>query len=253
VDRSGRRPPMTPAAILFDLDDTILTCPGGDFVKLWRKSVEEHIHLFQELTADELFSEIRSVAKKFWSDPDRHRTGRLEIQAARQMIVATAASNLNRGDEEAAAVLANHYHAKREFDVVPFDGALETLEHFRRSPTKMALITNGASEIQRGKIDKYQLDQYFDVVLIEGEFGMGKPEPGVYSHVVQELGVAVGESWIVGDNLEWEVRVPQQLGFHTIWNDFSGRGLPPGHDVVPDRIVTSIHELVEVASVRVEP
>lgn len=88
--------------------------------------------------------------------------------------------------------------------------------------------------------------QYFDVVLIEGEFGRGKPDPAVYTHLVTELEVSAQESWIVGDNLEWEVRVPQQLGFHAVWNDFLHRGLPPGHAVVPDRIINSIHELIDL-------
>ena len=238
---------MNPAAILFDLDDTILSCEGGNYLKLWLKSVEAHIHLFEGLGAEALFEEIRNVARDFWSDTERHRNGRLDIKGSRQGIVATAASNLNHRNDEAAIQLANHYHEKREFNVVPFDGALETLKHFRQSPTKTALITNGSGDVQRWKIDKYQLDQYFDVVLIEGEFGMGKPQPGVYNHIVNELGVSAEESWIVGDNLEWEVRVPQQLGFFAIWNDIRGRGLPADADVVPDRIVRGIHELVDWA------
>ena len=235
-----------PAAILFDLDDTILACEGGDYLKLWMNSVEEHIHLFEDLTANALFDEIRIVAKEFWSDIDRHRKGRLDIKASRQAFVVAAASNLNRGDDEAAIQLANHYHDIREFNVVPFEGALETLEYFHRSVTKTALITNGSGEIQRGKINKYQLDQYFDVVLIEGEFGMGKPNPGVYTHLVDALGVSAQESWIVGDNLEWEVRVPQQLGFFAIWNDSRNEGLPSDSDVVPDKIVNGIHELIDM-------
>jgi len=241
----GQRLLMIPAAILFDLDDTILSCEGGDYRKLWRRSVEEHIHLFDGLSAEVLFEEIRRVGREFWSDADRHRRGRLEIRASRQHIAVTAAANLNHGNDEVATELADHYHEKREFNVVPFEGALETLEYFHRSSTRTALITNGSSEIQRGKIDKYELDQYFDVVLIEGEFGRGKPDPAVYTHIVTELGVSAQESWIVGDNLEWEVRVPQQLGFHAVWNDFLYQGLPPGHAVVPDRIINSIHELID--------
>ncbi len=236
---------MKPAAILFDLDDTILSCEGGDYRKLWMQSVEDHIHLFGELSADALYQEIRQVAREFWSDADRHRWGRLEIQASRQQLVVAAASNLNHANDEAAVQLADHYHERREFNVVPFEGAIETLDHLHRSSTKTALITNGASQIQRMKIDKYELDQYFDMVLIEGEFGRGKPDPAVYTHLVSELGVSAEDSWIVGDNLEWEVRVPQQLGFHAIWNDFLDRGLPAGSDVVPDRIVNSIHELID--------
>lgn len=237
---------IVPAAILFDLDDTILACEGGDFLKLWMKSVQKHIHFFNGLDAKDLFNEIRMVADEFWSDPDRHRRGRLDIRQSRGDIVCKAAKNLGQPNDEAAVLLARHYHEKREFNVTPIKGALETLIHFREKPIKTALITNGSAEIQRSKIDKYNLDQFFDLSLIEGEFGMGKPNPEVYSHIVDELGVSAEESWIVGDNLEWEVRVPQELGFFSIWNDYRGEGMPDGSEVIPDRIVNSIYELVEM-------
>jgi putative hydrolase of the HAD superfamily len=235
---------MNPKAILFDLDDTILTCEGGDHRKLWRVCVDQHIHHFPGLTAQSLYDEIRQVADEFWSDPDRHRRGRLDIRNARKQIVIQAARNLNHPGDKDAARLSDEYHDRRESNVAPFPGALETLTWLQTTPIRIALITNGSSDLQRAKINKFQLDRYFAHVLVEGEFGRGKPDPAVYRHIVRELGVTEDESWIVGDNLEWEVRVPQQLGFFTIWNDHRAAGLPQDSDVVPDRIVKGIRELV---------
>lgn len=237
---------MIPAAILFDLDDTILECEGGDYLKLWMDSVDKYIHLFHGLAPHDLFNEIRVVADEFWSDPDRHESGRLDIRKARHHFVSKAARNLSHANDAAARQLANHYHDRREFNVVPFQGAIETLRHFRKKPIKTALITNGSAETQRNKINKFHLDQFFDLILVEGEFGIGKPNPKAYSHIVSELGVRVEESWIVGDNLEWEVRVPQELGFFTIWNDYRREGLPPSSSVMPDKIVNSIYELIDM-------
>lgn len=215
-------------------------------MKLWRRSVETHIHRFPGLDAEDFFKEIRSVADEFWSDPVRHQKGRLNIRIARQNIVKRAARNLESSNDEASILLANDYHNHREFNVVPFAGALETLEHFSKHKIKTALITNGGSETQRSKIDKYSLDKYFDLVLVEGEFGRGKPDPVVYTHITDQLGVSPIESCIVGDNLEWEVRVPKTLGFYTIWNDHRCEGLPVNSDSNPHRIVNRIHELIEL-------
>ena len=52
-----------------------------------------------------------------------------------------------------------------------------------------------------------------------------------------------GETWCIGDNLEWEVAAPQRLGIYSIWVDASGQGPPSGSDVVPDRTVRSIAEI----------
>ncbi len=237
---------MIPAAILFDLDDTILTCEGGDPLELWKTAIQRHIHLFHELESDLLVTMIRQVSDEFWSDPDRHQAGRMNIRQARQDIVLTALEKLDCPNDEAALKLANYFHDKREYGVIPFHGALETLRHFRDMPIKTALITNGSTHTQRSKIDKFQLDQYFDLVVIEGEFGMGKPNPQVYFHITDHLGVLPEQCWIVGDNLEWEVRVPGELGFFTVWNDFRSHGLPEHSAAKPDKIVTSIHELVDM-------
>ena len=237
---------MKPNAILFDLDDTILTCEGGDYLKLWMGSVEKHIHLFPGLHSHDLFKEIRLVADEFWSDPDRHRKGRLDIRVSRHNIVGQASRNLGCANDEASIMLANDYHNRREFNVTPFAGALETLQHFKQQKIQTALVTNGSAETQRSKIDKFNLEEFFDLVLIEGEFGRGKPDPAVYTHITDQFGVSPEESCIVGDNLEWEVRVPKKLGFYTIWNDYRCEGLPDDNDVNPDHVVNSISELIKL-------
>jgi putative hydrolase of the HAD superfamily len=57
------------------------------------------------------------------------------------------------------------------------------------------------------------------------------------------LGVEAHQTWMVGDNLEWEVAAPQRLGIYSIWHDHLGEGLPPGSPVRPDRIIRTIAEL----------
>jgi putative hydrolase of the HAD superfamily len=82
-------------------------------------------------------------------------------------------------------------------------------------------------------------------VQIEGEAGFGKPQEQAYLHAMQALGVEAHETWMVGDNLEWEVAGPQRLGIYGIWHDHLGEGVPPGSSVTPDRIVRSIAELLD--------
>jgi FMN phosphatase YigB (HAD superfamily) len=48
-----------------------------------------------------------------------------------------------------------------------------------------------------------------------------------YTHAMEVLGVGPHETWMVGDNLEWEIVAPQRLGIYAIWHDGYGVGLPP--------------------------
>ena len=108
----------------------------------------------------------------------------------------------------------------------------------------MALLTNGAREPQRRKIDAHQLAPFFDCILIEGEFGVGKPERQVYTHALKTLGVGPKDAWMVGDNFEWEVVAPKTLGIFSIWVDHLEKGVPDGAPVRPDRVIRAISELV---------
>ena len=52
----------------------------------------------------------------------------------------------------------------------------------------LALVTNGAAETQRAKIERFELAHRFHHIQIEGEFGQGKPELAVYRHALERLG-----------------------------------------------------------------
>ena len=126
-----------------------------------------------------------------------------------------------------------------------FPGAHETLDRLKELGVKLALVTNGGAEAQRAKVVRFALEHRFDHIQIEGEHGFGKPEEQAYSHALASLRVEARETWMVGDNLEWEVVAPQRLGIFAIWYDGYGVGLPPNSPIRPDRIIRTLPELLE--------
>ena len=99
--------------------------------------------------------------------------------------------------------------------------------------------------LQRDKIQRFSLAPLFNSILVEGEFGAGKPEPRVYLHSLEQLDTKPSDAWMVGDNLEFDVGAPQKLGIKGIWVDWQAGGLPLASSVKPDRIVNRISELVD--------
>jgi putative hydrolase of the HAD superfamily len=64
---------------------------------------------------------------------------------------------------------------------VLFPQAEETLQYLRDHQVALALITNGAAQKQRQKVQRFRLERFFTTILmIEGELGYGKPESGVW-------------------------------------------------------------------------
>ena len=232
-----------PPVIFFDLDDTIVAFDGVS-TPLWRELCEDYEQQTGKLRALDLFEAIRRTSRWYWSDKDRHREGRLDIENTRRQIVEQVFMELENNNFEDAHAIADNYSRLRMERMTIFPGAKETLEILHERGVRLALITNGDSAGQNAKIDRFQLRPYFEHTFVEGEVGFGKPEPRIYQLAMDKLNVTPQEVWMVGDNLEWEIGVPQQLGIYGVWNDWRGKGLPEGSDIVPDRIVNSIRELV---------
>ena len=206
----------------------------------WRAVGERFAERYPALSPETVVKAIKASSSEYWSDAERHRVGRLNMDLTRQKIVASALAGLGIDDSSLALEMALAYAVHREDAIIPFPGALETLQELRKRDVRLALLTNGSATIQRRRIEKHALPSYFDCILIEGEFGFGKPDRRVYLHALDQLGVIPKEAWMVGDNLEWEVAIPQYLGMFAIWFDFADKGLPASSAVHPDRMIKSL-------------
>ena len=240
---------MRPKAILFDLDDTLIS-PHHHRTVFWQEAIQDiwkqkKIHIVPKpKDIDDLVSKIDRSATDFWSVPERHKSGRLDIRTARFTILDNAIGSDERYDRNTRWLIADRCGAIMFDKTTLFPDAISTLKNLKLEGIKLALVTNGASEAQRAKINKFDLEQYFLHVQIEGEAGVGKPELQAYKIAMEKLNVAATETWMVGDNIDWEVIAPQKLGIFSIWRDPRGYGvLPEGISAKPDRIITNLAQL----------
>ena len=89
---------MYPKAILLDMDDTIIAFDHGiDLDSCWKSVCCRHLQLSMEEIND-VIVQIKKIAKWFWSDDDRHRIGRLDLDKARIEIVSAALHEVNFHD-----------------------------------------------------------------------------------------------------------------------------------------------------------
>lgn len=235
---------MTPRALLLDLDDTILD-DSGSVNNSWRDACVGHADRLAPLDAVTVLEAIRTTSKWFWDDPDRHREGRLQLEAARREVVRLALADLGIEDTELAACIGDAYSHRRDVGMAPLPEAIDTVRWLRDSGRRLALLTNGAAVAQRKKISRFELGDLFDAILVEGELGFGKPDERVYRRALNALGVEPPDAWMVGDHLEFDVGAPQRLGLRGVWVDRAGAGLPANADISPHRVVRDLSEMLE--------
>jgi putative hydrolase of the HAD superfamily len=238
-----------PRAILFDLDDTLISAYHRPEAA-WRAVITELAATLAPVDPEQALTAIAAYGQTFWGDPAQHRHWRQRLAESRRVVVAGAAQALAAAgkpvwSDEAGMHLADRFTAYREAQLTLLPGAHETLDALRAAGVLLALVTNGAADTQRAKVERFQLAHRFLHIQIEGEHGFGKPEEQAYHHALGALGVKAQDTWMVGDNLEWEVIAPQRLGIYAIWHDLQRTGLPASSAARPDRIIERLEQLLE--------
>lgn len=231
-----------PRAILLDLDDTILD-DGGTVEGCWIDACAEAGVRDPNLDVEALRRNVRAQADAWWSEASRNQRGRLDLRAATREIVRDVFEQLGY-DVTLAADVADHYRDLRDERISLFEGAIETLEWLRAQDVRLGLMTNGGAAPQRAKVERFGLARYFEHIVIEGEFGCGKPDRRVFEDLLSALGVEPDEAWAIGDNLHADVFGAMDMGIHGIWLDRAGNGVPEGAGRTPDHVMRALHDLM---------
>src|SRR5208283_3806123 len=94
-----------PKAVCFDLDDTILSY--ADVLNVcWRAVCQHFAAQIPGADVETLLQAIRSESEWFWSDPERHRRGRLDLYSARKEIAVAVLKKFGKEDPELAGAMS---------------------------------------------------------------------------------------------------------------------------------------------------
>ncbi len=99
--------------------------------------------------------------------------------------------------------------------LAPYPSTIEVLDHWLdRLP--LALVTNGASRLQRAKLAVTGLDRYFDTVIVAEEAGVGKPDPRPFHLALERLDLSPEEVVMVGNDARRDVGGADAAGIRAI-------------------------------------
>lgn len=229
-----------PKAIFFDMDDTLLDAVNANVIA-W-ETVCAEVAPQLGCDAEKLRMTIRKEGGAFWKDESLVGHWRVDLEGARALVVEKALISLELETSLAKRIAADYSCIHREH-LKPFEDAFATLEAVRASGKRVGLITNGPKALQRDKIERFGLQPYMDVIVIEGEFGRGKPDPAVFRHALATVGVDAPEAWHVGDNLYADVGGAQGAGMHGVWIHRDRLKLQDDSPAKPDRTIAHLTEI----------
>ena len=183
-------------AILFDLDDTLISLRGCEAQALQRTLAEAG--LMERLPADygSVSATFAEISGRYWG----HRSGK---GYSRDEILEHSLRDLfayYELDAAQSAPMAIKYWSAFCRSAALNPGALETLnrlsQHFR-----LGVITNGYIDSQRGRLEAAGLTDYFDPILISEEVGVAKPDRRIFEMALAQLDMRREDVLYVGDSI----------------------------------------------------
>ena len=157
-----------------------------------------------------------------------------------------ALRDLSIDDDALAAELAQFFERDRRKRHIVFPEILRVLNELKQN-YKLAMLTNGAIDIQRDKIHGSNLAAFFDPIIISGELGSGKPNPKLFQMALERLAVTPDQCVMIGDSLTRDIAGARAVGIRTIWlNRFQGK--IADHQPTPDFELKDLVRLPEILS-----
>jgi putative hydrolase of the HAD superfamily len=140
---------------------------------------------------------------------------------------------------DAAAFLSGEFASTRRARQRLLPGARELMSEL--SSYSLALLTNGAPDLQREKIAASGLEPFFKAIAVSGEHRIGKPNAEIFHRLLGELGVSPSEAVMVGNSLERDIAGARNAGIRSIWIRVPGS--EELADVTPDHTITALSEI----------
>src|SRR5256885_1444793 len=237
VDFAGHHGEVTMLrAVILDLDETLIVEEA-----VARASLRATAQLVPGVEPERVEAVVLAAARTAWRAGPHHRLAvelgigsrealwasfdgrhpRLDDLAAwvptyRRQAWEAAVAELAGDDPGLAQAMAATYVEAQRAGHPLIEGAADVVRAVA-SRCRLGLLTNGPPDVQRRKLGGTGLAGCFDVVVISGESGVGKPSPAAFHLVLAALGVRPEEAVMVGDSWDRDVEGAQAAGIRPIW------------------------------------
>ena len=232
-----------PRAVFFDLDSTLVSFDRDVLIEkmalVCAAMAQQH-----GVDAEALLGHHRELTLDLWS---RAEAGTVSGRQVSLDIWREALCACGCDVEDAATAAAEMYWDNRHGVIRLFEDSVPTLEALR-GRFQLAVITNGPADMQIDKLEVHGCEGHFELFVASGELRITKPDPRIFVHTCEKLGVAPGEAWHVGDSLVTDVAGARAAGLTAVWLNRDGIRREEGQPA-PDHEITRLTELLPLLGI----
>lgn len=123
-----------------------------------------------------------------------------------------------------------------------YDGVKETLDCLK-GHYKLGIVTDGQSAYAIHELRSTGIEEFFDPIVVSGDYGYRKPDPRLYQKALNHLNVSPENTVFVGNDMYRDVYGAHQLGMKTIFFS-TNQGDREYSGANPDYIIYRFPELL---------
>ena len=123
-------------------------------------------------------------------------------------------------------------------------GAVDLINSLR-SKFKLGLLTNGIPAVQHPRFENSELFGKFDAVVVSGDVGISKPNPGIFEILTRKVCVHDKSAMLmIGDSLTSDIKGGLNFGIDTCW--YNPMNKPNDTTIKPKFVISSLNELYSI-------
>lgn len=185
----------------------------------------------------------RQINRQIWIDFEHGKIDAVKLRTRRFELLFKALHM----DADAPAFSAQ-YLANLSQQAQMMDGA-EYLVKTVADKSRLALITNGLSDVQRPRLARSPIGHLFQEIAISEEIGAAKPDPAYFQKVFERISMRFetpdhNQVLVIGDSLTSDILGGLNSGLDTCW--FNPTGRPPDARIRPRFEISRLQELLMI-------
>jgi len=198
---------MRYTTLLFDLDHTLFDSDAAEAA-----AFDDTLKSAGADNPADYFDAFTSINTDLWTRVEQGVVSPNDVRYLRFEMLIEATDLVANGVE-----LGDRYVQGMGNNGELYPGAKHVLDTLTASAT-LALITNGIGEVQRTRIDRIGIGQFFDAIVISGEVGKAKPGTEIFDITFEQLGRPdKATALMIGDNLGSDILGGVNYGIDTCW------------------------------------
>jgi len=187
---------------------------------------------------DDFFTTYQSVNHDLW---DLYREGKIDKDFLNFQRFYQTLFEFGVENKELAKEMGAKYVKWSPYKKHLFEGSIELLEYLKPK-YHLHIITNGFAEVQTIKLRESGLSAFFEQVIISELTPVKKPHPKIFKYAMHQAGAEVGESLMIGDDINTDIKGAAAVGMDQIWTNFTKEK----NDFKPTFEVDSLLEIKDI-------